>query len=103
MTSPLPGQFEYKTLRAHAAVDAARPHRRAHVSRDLGQRRTRRFFEEGDSLFSRHAGKVVQEHVETVSPLDVVDKCTNRYARTDEHRIAAVNLRIGVNDRFEIW
>src|SRR5258708_10866958 len=102
-TSLLPERFGPRTPASHAEVAAACPRRRALVSRDVGQRRAAAFLEESNRLLAAHAGEDVEEDLEAVAALDVVQQRANGYARADEDRIAAVNIRIGMDDRLDVW
>ena len=85
-----------------AEVGAARPHQTELVSRDLCQSRSPRLFQESHGLLSSHTRKVVQEHVEAVAAFDVIEQRSYRHPCPDEYRIAAVDLRIRMNDRSQI-
>lgn len=57
-----------------------------------------RRFKRGDGLFAFDGRKRVEEFLKAVAPLQVVDEIPEGNARSDEHRDAATDLRIAVND-----
>jgi hypothetical protein len=60
-------------------------------------------FQCGNRLLSRDCRKGVEELVEAVVPFEVVNQVTERYARPDEYRCAAQNVRIAMNNRRSLW
>ncbi len=60
--------------------------------------RLARDLERGNSLFASHRRKRVQEDLERIACLEVLEKTSGRNASTDEHRFAAHDLWIAVDD-----
>jgi hypothetical protein len=69
---------------------------------DFCQDNASRFFEKCDRLFAAHAWKVVEEDVETVATLDVIHKRADRHPCAHKDGLAAMNVRVGVNDGVDV-
>lgn len=65
-------------------------------SRHAARKRLRRLFQELCRLFALDTGKVLEEHVERVSDLQVVEKGPHGHTSTDEDGCTAEHLRLGV-------
>lgn len=56
-----------------------------------------RLFKRGDREIPADGWEITQELLQGVPTLDVIDKCLHGNPRTNKHRGAAHNFRIGMN------